>query len=133
MQLDLPPRLEAMIQEKVDSGENSDPASVIAEALRLLAERGDRQEMERLRAALQVGIDQIERDEVVGWTPELHGDVVGERAVKGTGGQLAEPGSPPVDRYGSNFRLGRRRTSRTTFFTACRGGGRLGVLPTPPL
>ncbi len=72
MQVDLPPRLEAMIREKVDSGEYPDPASVITEAVRLLAERDERHKLERLRAALQVGIDQIERGEVVEWTPELH-------------------------------------------------------------
>lgn len=72
IQVELPPRLETMIREKVDSGEYPDSASVIAEAVRLLAERDDRQKLERRRAALQIGIDQIERGEVVEWTPELH-------------------------------------------------------------
>lgn len=72
MRVELPPRLEAGSREKVESGEYADTTAVIAVAIGLLAERGGRQKVERLRGALRVGIVQIERGEVVGWTPTAY-------------------------------------------------------------
>ena len=64
----LPPQLEAMIEEKVTSGRYADASEVVEEALRLLDER-DR--FEQLRAELEIGLEQIERGEIVPYTPDF--------------------------------------------------------------
>ena len=69
MNVILTPELEAMIQEKVVSGDYSDPSEVVREALRLLEER-DRQ-LERLRAELATGLEQIARGTTVAYTPDF--------------------------------------------------------------
>ena len=58
MNVTLPPQFEAMLEEKVTSGRYADASEVIQEALRLLDER-DR--LQHLRAALAIGLEQIER------------------------------------------------------------------------
>lgn len=68
MVVTLPPKLEALVQEKVDSGRYGDAAEVVADALRLLDER-DRHE--QLRAAVAKGIEQLDRGEGAVYTPEL--------------------------------------------------------------
>ncbi len=73
VRIDLPADLETVVREKVESGLYHDSSAVVAEALRLLEER-DR--LRRLRAALAVGLEQIERGEVVPNTPELHAEVL---------------------------------------------------------
>lgn len=72
MHLDVPPQIEAMIREKVESGEYLDAAQVVEEALRLLQERDD---LRQLRAALQIGIDQLDRGEGVSYTPALRASI----------------------------------------------------------
>ena len=78
MTVTLPPQLEAMIEEKVLSGRYADANEVVQEALRLLDER-DR--LQRLRAALAIGLEQIERGEDVEYTPELLG-VIDQAALR---------------------------------------------------
>ncbi len=68
MIVELTPQLEAAIREKVDSGRYNDASEVVREALQLMDER-DRHE--RLRAAIAVGVEQIERGEVIPWTPDF--------------------------------------------------------------
>ncbi len=62
----LPPRLEAVVQEMVESGKYADAEAVLTEALRVLDER-DR--LEWLRAAIDIAEAEIERGEVVEWMP----------------------------------------------------------------
>ena len=69
MNIAVPSEHETFIQQRVESGRNRDAEDVIREALELLSER-DRDSAE-LRAALAVGLDQIERGESVPWTPDL--------------------------------------------------------------
>jgi antitoxin ParD1/3/4 len=66
--LTLSPRIEALIKEKVASGQYADANEVVSEGLRLLEER-DR--LERLRAEIAIGFEEIERGECVPWTPDL--------------------------------------------------------------
>lgn len=68
MNVSLTPELEAMIREKVESGLYNNSSEVVREALRLM-ERRDKEE--RLRAALAIGLDEIERGEGVEYTPQL--------------------------------------------------------------
>jgi Arc/MetJ-type ribon-helix-helix transcriptional regulator len=58
-----------IVQRKVDQGLYPDVETAWAEAARLHDEYADEQE---LRAALQIGIDEADRGEVLEWTPELN-------------------------------------------------------------
>jgi len=64
----LTPELEALVERKLGEGGYRDASEVIQEALQLLAERDA---YDRLRAELQIGLDQIRRGETVEYTPEL--------------------------------------------------------------
>jgi antitoxin ParD1/3/4 len=90
--LTLPPQLEAMIQKKIESGSYSDPSDVVQAALRLLEEH-DRQASEdderllRLRAALKIGQDQVDRGEGRPYTPELREAIRAEARRKWAAGE----------------------------------------------
>lgn len=68
MNVELPPRLEALVREKVDSGLYDDASAVVEDALRLLDER---HRHDRLRAAIAVGLEDVARGDVVDWTPDF--------------------------------------------------------------
>lgn len=68
MNVSLTPYLEAMIQQKVQSGRYNNASEVVREALRLMEERDASQ---RLAAAIDVGVQEIERGEGIPWTPDL--------------------------------------------------------------
>jgi antitoxin ParD1/3/4 len=69
MAIHLPPDVEASIRQKVEGGRFPDAADVVREAMRLLDEQ--EQQLEALRAKLQVGLDELDRGEGDEWTPEL--------------------------------------------------------------
>ena len=60
--------LEAMIQQKVQSGRYTNASDVVGEALRLLDERDA---LQRLTAAIDVGVQEIARGEEIPWTRTL--------------------------------------------------------------
>jgi len=67
----------------IAAGQYKDASQVIDQALRLLEEHERRQQ---LRAKIQVGLDQIDRGEVVPVTPELWDEIdrqVDERFLRG--------------------------------------------------
>ncbi len=68
MTITLNPELEASVHRRVASGEFADETAVIQEALRLLDRRD---ELQRLRATLDLAEAQLDRGEGVEWTPEL--------------------------------------------------------------
>jgi antitoxin ParD1/3/4 len=72
MAVSLTPQLEAMIRQRVESGRYSDASEVVQEALRLLEER---EELDRLRSLIAVGMEQSHRGDVVEFTPELMEDI----------------------------------------------------------
>ena len=74
MHVSLSPDLEELIREKVESGHYRDSSEVIREALRLLEER-DRDKLERLRAAIAIGIAELDRGEGRPFTPELMAEI----------------------------------------------------------
>jgi antitoxin ParD1/3/4 len=78
MTVTLSPRLEAMIEDRVLSGDYTDAEAVIEEALRLLEER-DR--LGYLHAAAAKGLEQIDRGEEIIYTPEV-GDKLWESAMQ---------------------------------------------------
>ena len=75
MNVTLSPQLEALIQGKVASGRYSDANEVISEALELLEEH---ESTERLRAALAIGFEQLERGEEIPYTPESRATILHE-------------------------------------------------------
>ncbi len=68
MTVTLTPRLEALVQEKVEAGAYGTADEVIEEALRLLDQRDRR---ERLRESLAEAEAELDRGEGAEWTPEL--------------------------------------------------------------
>lgn len=63
MNVSLTPQLERMIAQKVKSGNYQTASEVVREGLRLIQRRD--QEIERVRALVKVGDDQIERGEYI--------------------------------------------------------------------
>ena len=68
MSITLSPEAEARIHELVAEFAYDGPEAVVEEALRVLEERDKHT---RLKAAIAVGIEQIERGEAIPWTPDL--------------------------------------------------------------
>ena len=68
MNVNLTPQLEAMVRRKVESGLYNNASEVVREALRLMEERDS---LQRLRAALAIGQEQLDRGEGREYTPEL--------------------------------------------------------------
>jgi antitoxin ParD1/3/4 len=69
MAIQLPPDIEARIQQRVAEGHFPDAGEVVREAMRLLDEQ--ERQLEELRAKLQIGLDQLDRGEYAVFTPEL--------------------------------------------------------------
>ncbi len=67
MNVSLTPELEELVNEKVSSGQYNNPSEVIREALRLLRERDELQEIQRaeLRQEIARGIEATERGELI--------------------------------------------------------------------
>jgi antitoxin ParD1/3/4 len=88
MSITLSPEAEARVRELVARGDYGDPEAVVDEALRVLEERD---QYARLKAAIAVGIEQLERGQVVSWTPDFM-DRVKQEAI-----DLARSGKPIKD------------------------------------
>ena len=63
MNVSLPPELEALVQDKIQSGQYVCRSEVICEALRLLRDRDMIQSMrlEELRREIKIGLDELDR------------------------------------------------------------------------
>ena len=63
----LPDTLDGFVDQQVASGAFPDASEVVSAGLRLLQHRADRKaaRLERLRAAIQVGLDDLERGDFV--------------------------------------------------------------------
>lgn len=68
MTIELQPSILDAIHRRVASGRYHDADEVVSEALRLLDERDQH---ERLKAAVAVGIEDARRGDVVRWTPDF--------------------------------------------------------------
>ena len=62
MKIDLNPAFEKLVREKIESGLYRDAEEVIRDALRLLdrQDRIDEEKLDAVRAAVQLGIDDVE-------------------------------------------------------------------------
>lgn len=72
MNVSLTDELEAMVQDKVRSGMYNSASEVIREGLRLLKEHDQIRQMqlEELRKEVAIGVDQLDRGQVVQYDPE---------------------------------------------------------------
>lgn len=68
MNIYLGEHFDTFIRNQVATGRYANASEVVREALRVLE---DRDRYLRLREAIQVGLEQAKRGEVVEWTPEL--------------------------------------------------------------
>lgn len=68
MTIDIAPRIEQIIREQVEQGKYPDAAAVVSEAVLLLEERT---KLARLRAAVTMGYEALERGAVIAWTPDF--------------------------------------------------------------
>lgn len=75
MNVSLRPQYEEMVRRKVESGHYRDECEVLEEALQLLDER-DR--LAELRALIAHADEQINRGEVMEWTPDTMAEIIRE-------------------------------------------------------
>jgi putative addiction module CopG family antidote len=68
MSIQISPEAEHLIRELVERGDYDDSEAVVDDALRALLERD---QLARLRAAIDVGMDQHARGQVVPWTSDF--------------------------------------------------------------
>jgi putative addiction module CopG family antidote len=97
MSVTLTPHTEALIQQKLATGPYRDTDEVIERALQAL---NDQEQLERLRAMLQEGIDEDDRGEVDEWTPELR-ERLHQQALERYQNELRtkmQPGMEQLDR-----------------------------------
>ncbi|MGH2530690.1 MAG: type II toxin-antitoxin system ParD family antitoxin [Thermomicrobiales bacterium] len=69
MQVELDPQVAGLIRQQIESGQYHDASEVVREAMRLMVERDRR--LQQLRAEVAIGLEQIERGELIDFTPEL--------------------------------------------------------------
>jgi Arc/MetJ-type ribon-helix-helix transcriptional regulator len=82
----LPKETEAEIQRLIDSGDYTDGTAVVVRAVhRLVAEQD---QVERLRAQLLEGLDDLDNGQFDEWTPEL------QRQIREEARALAASGAP---------------------------------------
>jgi antitoxin ParD1/3/4 len=84
MTVTLPPQLEVLVRQKVESGLYSDSETVVREALRLLDARDRR--VDWLRSKMITAEEQVKRGEVVEFTDEFLNELdreVDERLLRG--------------------------------------------------
>jgi putative addiction module CopG family antidote len=86
MNIALSPKIQEMIQEKIDHGDYAGPDEVVEEALQLLETR-DRK-LNKLRSMLDAADAEIARGEYEDWSPALLAKMRA-RAI-----ELAESGAP---------------------------------------
>ena len=106
MSVQIAPQIEAMIQERVAAGMYPDADAVLREAMRLL---DDHERLQRLRAKIQIGVDQADRGELVDFTPELIEQLGREAEEMFKRGETPKPDVCPSDsRSPYRSRLGGR-------------------------
>jgi antitoxin ParD1/3/4 len=88
MQVSLTPDLERIVSESLASGEYESAHDVVGEALRLLRERDEqrRQELETLRSAIRVGLEQLDRGEATVYDADSLKDLIEGIKARGRAG-----------------------------------------------
>jgi antitoxin ParD1/3/4 len=92
MWIELPAQLEAYIQYKIDSGLYSNGAEVIRDALlHMIDNDADAVKALRLREAVRVGFEQIERGEGVAYSPQLMREATQSARARARQGHRPKP------------------------------------------
>jgi antitoxin ParD1/3/4 len=89
MQVKLDKKAEEFIARKVQEGVFRDAGEAISEAVHRMAE--EEAQMRELRAALQIGIDQLDRGEYVTVGPNFLEEVMERARAKVAGGEKPKP------------------------------------------
>jgi antitoxin ParD1/3/4 len=76
MQIDLDGQVIKLIQQQIERGDYQDANDVVRDAVLMMNEREER--LNRLRAELAIGLEQIERGEMIDLTPELLDEIATE-------------------------------------------------------
>jgi antitoxin ParD1/3/4 len=99
MNLQFPPDLQRFVDELVESGEYVAPAEVVLHAMYLFREHEAvrKFQLERLRAEMQIGIDQLERGEYTTWNSESPEELV-EFIIERHRKRMAEVETPEHER-----------------------------------
>ena len=87
--VNLTPRLEAMIRQKVETGLYNNSSEVVREAPRLLGEK------DRLKSAIAVGDAQYARGETILFTPELVEEMKWDAVRMAEAGEQPDPDVRP--------------------------------------
>ncbi len=85
MQVDLDAHIVALIRDKVASGRYHDPGEVVRDAVLQMDERDQR--LRHLQAEVAIGLEQIERGELIDFTSELLDELDREAEVNARNGK----------------------------------------------
>jgi len=85
---------EETVQRIIATGRYHEIGQVVSVALRQLDER--ERGLDNLRAALAVGLEQVERGEVIEWTPELADEIWMEAQAAASAGKQPKADVCPV-------------------------------------
>ncbi len=89
MSITLTPQVTDQIQRLIETGRYPDADAVPLDALRLL--EGHREQADNLRAKLQIGLDQLDRDESVPCSDALFEELDRELEVRRLTGESPHP------------------------------------------
>ena len=95
MVIQLNPALQSIVEEFVESGSFDDPEAVLEASLALLQRR--EAQLRWLRNEVQLGFDQIERGELVVYTPETMARLVSESESRSALGLPVKDAVKPRD------------------------------------
>ena len=76
MNVSLTPRIEEIVRKKVESGLYNNASEVVREAIRQMDERD--QQLEKLRAAIALGLADLEQGRTVPWTDTLMDEIIAD-------------------------------------------------------
>jgi antitoxin ParD1/3/4 len=90
MNVNLTPQLEEMVREKVASGRYNNASEVVREALRLLDDH-ERIRYDAFKAAVNKGLEELERGEIIPLTAELREQIKREAIEMARQGRKPNP------------------------------------------
>jgi antitoxin ParD1/3/4 len=93
MHINLSPEMEQYLQNKVSTGFYSNASEVVRDAIRRMQEEDEK--LAALRAAVQVGDEQLDRGEGVAYTPERLEKITAKAFANARSGRKVNPDVTP--------------------------------------
>jgi antitoxin ParD1/3/4 len=93
MHINLSPEMEQYLQSKVGTGFYSNASEVVRDAIRRMREEDEK--LAALRAAVQVGDEQLDRGEGVPYTPERLENITAKAFANARSGRKVNPDVTP--------------------------------------